>query len=104
MPNLKTVIGRMRFVGMLEGVSFLLLVGIAMPLKYFAGMPLAVKLMGWIHGFLFIAYGLATLTALVDGRITFRRSVVAFFASLIPFGPFVIDRSLAIDEERETRV
>lgn len=101
MPNWKTAVGRMRVVGMLEGVSFLLLMGIAMPLKYLAGRPEAVRYFGWLHGLLFIGYCLAILSALVNGKISFRKSVMAFVASLIPFGPFVIDRKLAGDEEVE---
>ena len=59
-------------VGMMEGLSFLLLMGVAMPLKYFAGMPAAVKWTGWIHGILFIVYCMTVLMALVSGRISFR--------------------------------
>ncbi len=88
----------MRLIGMLEGISFLLLMGIAMPLKYFAGMPDAVRYTGWAHGVLFIGYCLANLNALVSGRIRFKDSVIAFLASLIPFGPFVVDGRFAADE------
>lgn len=84
---------------MLEGVSFLLLMGVAMPLKYFAGMPEAVKYTGWIHGLLFIGYCLAILNALVAGGISFKDSVIAFMASLVPFGPFFVDRRFAADEQ-----
>ena len=95
MPIWKTTIGRLRLTGMVEGTSFLLLMGVAMPLKYFAGMPEAVRWTGWIHGILFIVYCLAILQALMERRISFSRSVIAFIAALIPFGPFLIDRSLA---------
>ena len=78
MPIYKTTVGRMRAVGMAEGVSFLLLMGVAMPLKYFAGMPEAVKWTGWLHGVLFILYGLSILAALVAGRISFWKSLLAF--------------------------
>ena len=101
LPEWKTTVGRMRLVGMLEGVSFLLLMGIAMPLKYFAGMPEAVKYTGWVHGVLFIGYCLANLNALLAGRIPFKDSVIAFVASLIPFGPFFVDGRFADDEARE---
>jgi len=74
------------------------LMGVAMPLKYFAGFPEAVKWTGWIHGILFICYCLAIFAALVGGRISFGKSVLAFGASLVPFGPFLIDRKLAGDE------
>ena len=87
--------------GMLEGVSFLLLMGIAMPLKYFAGMPEAVKYTGWAHGLLFIGYSLANLNALLAGRILFKDSVIAFVASLVPFGPFVVDGRFADDEAQD---
>src|SRR5438552_3773981 len=55
-PVLKTILRRLRLVGYTEGVSFLVLLGIAMPLKYFAGMPLAVTIVGAIHGLLWILY------------------------------------------------
>jgi integral membrane protein len=91
----------MRLIGMFEGVSFLLLMGVAMPLKYFAGFPEAVKWTGWIHGILFICYCMAILTALLGSRISFGKSVIAFVASLIPFGPFLVDGRFAGDEALE---
>ena len=100
MWNFKTAIGRVRAVGMLEGISFIVLMGIAMPLKYFTNIPLAVTYTGWIHGVLFIAYAVVVFMAWTDRKITFGRAVAAFFASLIPFGPFVLDRWLAEDEAR----
>jgi integral membrane protein len=101
MPNWKTTVGRVRICGVIEGISFILLMGVAMPLKYMAGMPTAVKWPGWIHGILFVVYCLAILMALVNGRLSFGKSVLAFVASLLPFGPFLIDRILAKDEARE---
>lgn len=100
-PDWKTSVGRMRIVGSLECVSFLLLMGVGMPLKYLAGMPVAVKWTGWIHGILFIAYCLTILMALISKRISFRRSVEAFIAALLPLGPFFLDGRLAVDEQRE---
>ncbi len=98
MPNWKTAVGRVRLVGMFEGVSFLLLMGVAMPLKYFAGMPEAVKVTGWIHGVLFILYGVVVFAAWSDGKLTLAKSALAFVASLIPFGPFLVDRKIAENE------
>jgi integral membrane protein len=100
-PDLKTYLGRVRVVGMMEGVSFLLLMGVAMPLKYWAGMPAAVKWTGWVHGILFILYGLVVLMALLHGRLSFRKAVLALVASLVPLGPFLLDRSLVEDERSE---
>jgi len=101
MPNWKYKVGKMRIIGMLEGVSFLILMGVAMPLKYLANMPLAVTYVGWIHGILFIGYCTSILLALAGGRISWWKSVMAFLASLLPFGPFVIDRKFEADEDRE---
>ncbi len=98
MPNWKSPLGPLRVVGMFEGASFLLLMGVAMPLKYFAGIPEAVKWTGWIHGLLFIGYCFVILATLVSGRISFGKSVLAFVASLLPFGPFLFDRHLVREE------
>jgi integral membrane protein len=84
----------LRKVGKAEGISFLLLVGIAMPLKYAAGMPLAVTIVGSIHGVLFVAFSLVLLMALVKTPLTFKWAVFTFIAALLPFGPFVIDGKL----------
>ncbi len=100
-PDLKTWLGRVRVVGMMEGVSFLLLMGVAMPLKYWAGLPVAVQWTGWIHGILFILYGLVVLMALVNRRLSFGKAALAFVASLVPFGPFLLDRSLVEDERNQ---
>ena len=65
---LSTPIGRLRLVGILEGISFLVLLGIAMPLKYLAGQPEAVKVVGWAHGALFVLYvGAVMQAALAHG-------------------------------------
>ena len=95
MLNMKTPLGRVRLIGLCEGVSFLLLVGVAMPLKYLADVPEAVKLTGWAHGLLFIAYCLAIFSAWLGGQLSFGKAALAFLASLLPFGPFLIDRKLA---------
>ncbi len=91
---LTTVVGRLRAAGMVEGVSFLLLLGVAMPLKYFGGLPLAVKITGWIHGLLFLVFCVCLLVAHGDRQWPLRRTALIFFAGLLPFGPFVIDRWL----------
>ena len=104
MGNLKTPVGRVRSVGILEGISFLLLMGIAMPLKYLADIPEAVKYTGWAHGILFILYVLAIVMALAEGSLSFKKAVLAFIASLLPFGPFLIDRKLAEEETKADRV
>ena len=58
----------LRKISLAEGISYLLLLGIAMPLKYWAGLPLAVKIVGSIHGALFVVFCAALLRALVAAR------------------------------------
>jgi len=91
---LRTSIGRLRAIGLIEGVSFLLLLGVAMPLKYFAGMPQAVTIAGWLHGLLFMAFCIVLTQAHQDAEWSLRRSGTVLLAALLPFGPFVIDQRL----------
>jgi integral membrane protein len=84
-----------RRIGLTEGVSYLLLLGVAMPLKYFAGLPEAVLAVGWAHGVLFMAYAWVTFWAYGKNRLPFRWVGWCALASLLPFGPFVIDPRLA---------
>lgn len=88
---LATSLSRLRLVGFLEGMSFLVLVLIAMPLKYFAGEPLAVRYVGMAHGILFLLYLLALVPVALDFRWGWRRVALAVLASLLPAGPFVFD-------------
>ena len=83
-----------RRIAWLEGVSFLLLLGIAMPLKYLAGMPMAVRVVGLAHGVLFIAYALLTALLFIRGQWTMGRASGAMLASVLPFGTFVFDARL----------
>lgn len=85
---------RFRLVALLEGVSFVLLLFVAMPLKYLAGLPLAVRIVGMVHGLLFIAFVYALFRAAGERDWPIGRMAVAFVSSLIPFATFVFDRSL----------
>jgi integral membrane protein len=91
---LTTTVGRVRVAGMVEGISFLVLLGVAMPLKYFAGMPEAVKIVGWVHGLLFMAFVAFLLVAHGEKRWPLSFTGLVFLAALLPFGPFIIDRRL----------
>ena len=83
-----------RYVGITEAISFLILIGIAMPLKYFYNIPEAVKFFGWVHGVLFVAY-LAQLMYLSNQlRWDIGRVSVYFLAALLPFAPFYVDQKL----------
>ncbi|HYW06928.1 MAG TPA: DUF3817 domain-containing protein [Longimicrobium sp.] len=91
---LNTTLGRLRAIGTLEGVSFLLLLGIAMPLKYLAGLPQMVRVVGMIHGVLFLLFVAAVLDAGVRLRWPAGRILLALISSLVPFGPFLLDSHL----------
>jgi integral membrane protein len=84
-------VDRFRVVGLVEGVSFLVLLGIAMPLKYLAGMPEAVRVVGWVHGVLFMAYLAAVADVTLAMRWSPRQVLAALVAGVVPFGPFVHD-------------
>ncbi|MEO5673890.1 MAG: DUF3817 domain-containing protein [Chitinophagales bacterium] len=94
-----TSIGRLRLIGITEGISFLLLLMIAMPLKYFAGIPEAVKVMGWIHGLLFILYMVALINVKISHPWPWWRMLTAFFAALVPIGTFLMDPQLRKEEK-----
>ena len=88
------LISLLRVVGILEGISYLILLGIAMPLKYLANLPHTVAVVGGIHGGLFVLYiALAILSTLAFGWPIWRL-VQAVVASLIPAGTFWFDRKL----------
>lgn len=94
-----TPIGRLRLVGIAEGVSFLILLGIAMPLKYVWGQPLAVRIVGLIHGLLFLWLCGVLLNAKEAAGWDLKKSGRILVAALLPFGPFVIDRGLRREDE-----
>lgn len=79
---------RFYWIGIAEAVSFLLLLAIAMPLKYMAGMPKAVSVVGMAHGLLFIAYLYMAYDCWQSLQWSFKKFALAGLASLVPFGPF----------------
>lgn len=95
----KKLLHRFRMIGIAEGISFLILLLIAMPLKYFFHFPEAVKVFGWAHGALFICF----IYFAFEVMGTFKKNMVwfvkAFAAAIIPFGTFIFDRQLKKEEE-----
>ncbi|WP_243838847.1 DUF3817 domain-containing protein [Prosthecobacter fusiformis] len=89
----------LRRIALLEGGSFLLLLGIAMPLKYLADMPMAVKVVGWLHGALFVVFCYALLQVTMKTQWSLVRCALVFVASLVPFGPFVLDSRMRAWEQ-----
>lgn len=96
-------IRQLRTVGIAEGISFIVLLFVAMPLKYAAGYPLAVTVAGSIHGFLFITYLIAMVRAIAEHNWGGKKIFEVFIAALYPFGTFILDRKLRV-EERELSV
>lgn len=90
-----TFVRALRQLAVIEGISTLVLFGIAMPLKYFAGMPLAVRIVGSLHGALFVALVLMLLVAVRKVPISLGLAAAGIAAAIVPGGPFLLDRHLA---------
>ena len=75
-------------------MSYLVLLLIAMPMKYLLDMPLAVKYVGWAHGLLFVLYiGFLLVLGLME-KWSIKKLFFGFIASLLPFGPFVFEKRI----------
>lgn len=88
--NIKTL----RWVGFLEGISFLLLLFIAMPMKYIFDNPILVKYVGMGHGVLFIAFLVVLFVVCEKQKWSLKMFILGLIASILPFGPFVFDAKL----------
>jgi integral membrane protein len=92
---LRTSVGRLRIVGFLEGVSLLILVFIMVPLKYYFNEPAGTKVLGPIHGGLFLLFVFNALSVGVEQRWKFSTTTwKVLVACIIPFGTFYIDRKI----------
>ena len=89
---------RLRAVVFLEGISYLLLLFVAMPLKYFGDLPLAVRVAGSVHGFLFVTLVVLTLRAMRSRGKSFAWGSRIAVASVVPFATFALDRDLGADD------
>lgn len=93
------LVKQFRFIGNLESISYVALIAIAMPLKYFADMPLAVRIVGSIHGFLFTVYMVYLLYVYYQLKLSFKQLVVGGIASLLPFGPHFLEKFILPQEK-----
>lgn len=84
----------LRVTSLTEGVSYLLLLFIAMPMKYGFGIDAAVTWVGWAHGALFILLGFIALAAMFFAKLPFKLACIVGIAALLPGGPFFIDGRL----------
>lgn len=88
--NVKTL----RAVGFLEGCSFLMLLFIAMPVKYMWDNPILVKYVGMAHGILFVAFLVVLLVVCERQKWSLSIFILGLVASILPFGPFLFDRKI----------
>ncbi len=92
---LKTKTGRLRIVGFLEGISLLVLIFIAVPLKYVFGIPEGSQIVGSIHGALFLLFIFNTLGVGVEQNWKFKETTwKVLLACVVPFGTFYIDKKI----------
>ena len=80
-----------RIISYLEGISYILLLFIAVPIKYYANDPSLVKLLGMPHGLLFVAYVILSLVSSKKYNWKFIKTLVVLISSIIPFGTFYVD-------------
>jgi integral membrane protein len=97
---MKAAVTFLRSIALAEAVSYLLLVGMAMPLKYLAGQPLAVRIVGMVHGLLFIALCWALLQTMLKAKWPVKRCALVMGLSFIPIVPFFFDKRMR-EWERE---
>lgn len=96
---LSNPLGRLRLAGLLEGVSCLLLFGVAMPLKYWAEYPALIYPVGLAHGLLFMLYLAAAVWVAKLRRWPLSRLAVAFVAAVVPGGTFAFEPSLRREQQ-----
>jgi len=88
-----------RKVALAEGISYIVLLFVAMPLKYWAGLPLAVKYVGWVHGLLFVLYIAFLMMAWQERKWSIGKVIILFIASLLPFVPFYVEKKLKEEDQ-----
>jgi integral membrane protein len=98
MKLLATNLGRLRIVGFGEAISWLLLLGYAMPMKYIWHNPLPVKYVGWVHGLLFMVYVLFAIIVKFENKWSFKKLATACIAAFLPFGTFIFDAKLKAEQ------
>ena len=89
-----TAIGRLRIISIIEALSYLILLFIAMPMKYIWGEPMAVRIVGMAHGVLFCLFCAALLNAMLTQKWKLLPPTLIFLASLIPFAPIWVEKWL----------
>src|ERR1044072_9289281 len=91
---LKTKLARLRALSLIEGCSLMVLVFIAVPLKYLLVMPMMVKIFGPIHGGLFLLFVFMTIAAAVENGWKFKTTAALLISSIVPFGCFYAESKI----------
>ena len=91
---MRTAVGRLRVVSAIEGLSYALLLFVAMPVKYGLSEPFLVTVLGRAHGLLFVLFAGALLHAWLDAEWRFGRALWLGFLSVVPLGALWIERDL----------
>lgn len=94
----------LRWTALFEGTSLLLLLFVAMPLKYYADMSEAVKIVGPIHGILFLAFIGIVLWHFLKSELGLVKTLLGFVASIIPFGTFVFTAKAIAQDKAKAEV
>jgi len=81
-----------RITAILEGISYLAILAITMPLKYMADLPMPNKYVGYAHGFLFIAYIILAIVFWMEKKWSIKRLFILIVASLLPFATFYVEK------------
>lgn len=90
--SLENQVKTFKWISILEGISFLVLLLIAMPLKYIWNAPEMVRLVGAAHGFLFIAYIMGALFLFKPLRWDLKTLLIICVSSVLPLGPFYVEK------------
>jgi len=98
--NFRDPMDRFRMIAFIEGLSFLVLLFISMPMKYYFGFKTFSYYVGLSHGYLFVLYLVFALEILIRRRITVLQFFIAFVASIIPFGTFINDKYLKRQQQK----
>jgi integral membrane protein len=97
---LETNLKKFKLIALIEGISFITLLFIAMPIKYMLGYPVVVKIVGMAHGGLFILYIYFLYEAAKEYKWSIKFIIFSFILSLIPFGTFYLEKKLnELDKE-----
>lgn len=97
--DLSRTLNTFRTIAFWEGVSFVVLIFVGMPLKYFADLAIATKLIGWPHGILFILYVIYLVISARKANWSAARIALFFLAALIPFAAFYAERSVKKEQK-----